>query len=67
MFVEPVSELRGDSVLSELGSWLPQRGLHVGVSLDTLRDGVYEREEFLVAPGVSCLIGGWSDPSPLNT
>jgi hypothetical protein len=39
----------------------------VGGSLDTLRDGLYEREECLVALGVSCLIGGWCDPSPLNT
>jgi hypothetical protein len=66
-FLEPESELRGDSVLSEPGSLLRGRGLCVGVGLDILRDGACEREEFLVALGVACLNRSWSDSSPLNT
>jgi hypothetical protein len=55
--LEPEPEPKFDTVFTEPGAWLPECELFVGVSLDTLRAGVCNREEFLVALGVYVLIG----------
>lgn len=57
MLLEPEPEPKFDTVFTEPGAWLPECELFVGVSLDTLRAGVCNREEFLVALGVYVLIG----------